>query len=263
MDKNKKPIIITIANEKGGVAKTTSAINIAAGLALREKNVLLVDIDSQTHLSNWLGFTFDGKPTVAELIHQTVAQFPINHTDFIRHNEKLNLDYIPATPMLAGAVTTLKVDQIDETTVFSRIFSDGYFKNYDFIIIDCCPSLDLRITNAVKCSDILLITVQADPIPYQGTDKMLKTLLRMKPTANIGEDVLILPTMAMNIQVSKAVLEAIYASYGKMVLPPIPFRASVKNSSANRTVLVKRTSDDVGRAYMKVVDVLIGGVNNG
>ena len=92
MDKNKKPIIITIANEKGGVAKTTSAINIAAGLALREKNVLLVDIDSQTHLSNWLGFTFDGKPTVAELIHQTVAQFPINHTDFMIGSEDLSID---------------------------------------------------------------------------------------------------------------------------------------------------------------------------
>ena len=165
--------------------------------------------------------------------------------------------------MLAVAVTTLKADQSDETTVFSRIFSDDYFKQYDYIIIDCCPSLDLRITNAVICSDILLITVQADPIPYQGTDKMLKTLLRMKPTANIGEDVLILPTMAMNIQVSKAVVEAIYASYGNMVLSPIPFRASVKNSSANKTVLVRRTSDDVGRAYMKVVDTLIGGEHNG
>ena len=92
---------------------------------------------------------------------------------------------------------------------------------------------------------------------------MLKTLLRMKPTANIGEDVLILPTMAMNIQVSKAVLEAIHTSYGSMVLPSIPFRASVKNSSAEKTVLVKRRSDDVGRAYMNVVDVLIGGEHNG
>ena len=110
MEQIKKPTIICIANEKGGVAKTTSAINIAAGLSLRGKKVLLIDIDSQTHLTNWLDFTFDGKPTIAELIYQTVAQFPINHEDFIRHNEKLNLDYIPATPMLAGAVTTLHAD---------------------------------------------------------------------------------------------------------------------------------------------------------
>ena len=128
MEQIKKPTIICIANEKGGVAKTTSAINIAAGLSLRGKKVLLIDIDSQTHLTNWLDFTFDGKPTIAELIYQTVAQFPINHEDFIRHNEKLNLDYIPATPMLAGAVTTLHADQTDETTVFTRIFSDNYFE---------------------------------------------------------------------------------------------------------------------------------------
>ena len=70
MEKNKKPTIICIANEKGGVAKTTSAINIAAGLSLRGKKVLLVDIDSQTHLTNWLDFTFDSKPTIAELITQ-------------------------------------------------------------------------------------------------------------------------------------------------------------------------------------------------
>ena len=183
MEQIKKPTIITIANEKGGVAKTTSAINIAAGLSLRGKNVLLADIDSQTHLTNWLDFSFDGKPTIAELIYHTVAQFPVRHEEYIRHNDKLHVDYIPATPMLAGAVTTLHADQTDETTVFARIFADDFFKKYDYIIIDCCPSLDLRTTNAVICSDILLITVQADPIPYQGTDKMLKTLLRMKPTA--------------------------------------------------------------------------------
>ena len=130
MEQIKKPTIITIANEKGGVAKTTSAINIAAGLSLREKNVLLVDIDSQTHLTNWLDFTFDGKPTIAELIYHTVAQFPVNHDEYIRHNDKLNVDYIPATPMLAGAVTTLKADQSDETTVFSRIFSDDYSQRW-------------------------------------------------------------------------------------------------------------------------------------
>ena len=91
MDKNKKPTIITIANEKGGVAKTTSAINIAAGLSLRGKNVLLVDIDSQTHLTNWLDFSFDGKPTIAELIYHTVAQFPVHHEEYIRHNDKLSI----------------------------------------------------------------------------------------------------------------------------------------------------------------------------
>ena len=92
------------------------------------KKVLLADIDSQTHLTNWLDFTVDGKPTIAELIYQTAAQFPVHHDDFIRHNEKLNLDCIPATPMLTGAVATLHADQTDKTTVFTRIFSDNYFE---------------------------------------------------------------------------------------------------------------------------------------
>lgn len=89
--------IIAIANEKGGVAKTTSAINIAAGLSIRGKNVLLVDTDSQAHLSDWLGFTFDGKPTISEYIYQTVAKFEVKPADFIRRNDKFAVDYIPAT----------------------------------------------------------------------------------------------------------------------------------------------------------------------
>ena len=234
MEKNKNTKIIAIANEKGGVAKTTSAINIAAGLSDRGMNVLLVDMDSQAHLSDWLGFSFDGKPTISEYIYQTVAKFKTNPEDYIRHNGKLNLDFIPA----------------------------DFFNKYDFIIIDCGPTLDLRVTNAIICADILLIPVQADPLAYKGTDNMLKTYLRIKSTASIDSDVIILPTMYHNTNIGNEILAALTSSYGKLVLSPIPYRTTAVNSSAQKSILIKRKSDEVGKAYMQVVDYLIGGDKN-
>lgn len=261
MEKNKNTKIIAIANEKGGVAKTTSAINIAAGLSDRGMNVLLVDMDSQAHLSDWLGFSFDGKPTISEYIYQTVAKFKTNPEDYIRHNGKLKLDYIPSTQMLAGVVTTLGVDS-DSATVLNRMFSVKFFNNYDFIIIDCGPTLDLRVTNAIICADILLIPVQADPLAYKGTDNMLKTYLRIKSTASIDSDVIILPTMYHNTNIGNEILAALTSSYGKLVLSPIPYRTTAVNSSAQKSILIKRKSDEVGKAYMQVVDYLIGGDKN-
>lgn len=257
----KKTTIIAIANEKGGVAKTTSAINIAAGLSERNKRVLLIDMDSQVHLSDWLGFSFDGKPTISEYIYQTVAKFEVKPKDFIRHNEKLNLDYIPATQMLSGVVTTLGVDS-DSSTVFKRMFSVGYFEKYDFIIIDCGPTLDLRVTNAIICSDKLLIPVQTEPMAYKGTDNMLKTFLRIKSTGNIKNNIVILPTMYHNTNICNDVLDGLIQSYGEIVLQPIPYRTSAVNSSAEKNILIKRKSDAVGKAYIQVVDYLIGGESN-
>lgn len=261
MEQNKKPIIIAIANEKGGVAKTTSAINIGAGFASKGKKCLLIDLDSQTHLSDWLEFEFDGKPTISEFIYQTVANFVINPSDFVRHNKKLNLDYIPATQMCSGVVTTLGVDS-DSTTVLKRMLSDGFFNRYDYIIIDCCPSLDLRVTNAIVCADKLLIPVQTDPMAYKGTDKMLNTFLRIKPNTDINTNVLILPTMFHTTIISNTVYEALIKSYGNMVLPPIPYRTSAVNTSATKSILIRRQSDDIGKAYMKVVNCFMGGEKN-
>lgn len=85
---NSKPTIIAIANQKGGVAKTTTAINIGVGLVMNNKKVLLVDTDNQSHLSRWLGYdNQDGKPTVSELIWQTVSKIKQPVSEAIRHSE--------------------------------------------------------------------------------------------------------------------------------------------------------------------------------
>ena len=92
--------IIAIANQKGGVAKTTTAINIGVGLVMNNKKVRLVDTDNQRHLSRWLGYSQDGKPTIAELIWQTVSKVNQSISDAIRHSEVEDIDCSPTLDLL-------------------------------------------------------------------------------------------------------------------------------------------------------------------
>ena len=102
-------MIISVANQKGGVEKTTTTLNIGAGLIKVGKRVLLIDADPQNHLSRWLGFTPDSKPTLSDLIYQEVSGAKTNnYSDFIRKNQTENIDYIPSTRIMSGAITIVK-----------------------------------------------------------------------------------------------------------------------------------------------------------
>ena len=120
-------MIISVANQKGGVGKTTTTLNIGAGLIKVGKRVLLIDADPQNHLSRWLGFTPDSKPTLSDLIYQEVSGAKTNnYSDFIRKNQTENIDYIPSTRIMSGAIMILGLDN-DSQNVLSRIFKQPYF----------------------------------------------------------------------------------------------------------------------------------------
>lgn len=251
--------IISIANQKGGVAKTTTAVNIGAGLALRGNRVLLIDIDSQSHLSRWLGHEApDGNPTVSELIYQEVSQLQTYGIDkFIRHNEKMKVDFIPSNHMLSGIISIIGAD----TDVLKRIFASSFFSDrYDYIIIDCLTSLDLLVTNALKASDKLLIPVQADMLAYEGVNKMLLRLQEIKNSYSFSEYLLgLLVTMYQkNTNMSNSIFDALKTSYGSFVFnTPIAYRTEVKESSVSRTALVLRKGSYVGQQYRDIVDEVI------
>ncbi len=266
--KNTKTTMIAVANQKGGVAKTTTVINIGAGLALRGKKVLLVDADNQSHLSRFLGFdSQDGKPTIAELIWQTVSKMKQPVTDAVRPSE-LGLDYIPSNFMLAGILSILGTDS-DSTGVFSRLFSDGAFEEYDYIIIDCPPTLDLLVSNALKACDKVLIPVQSDYWAYEGVDQLLATLQRAKQTNDIKPYVLGMLVTMFNKRTNsaKAIMDAMSDSYGSFVFEnAIAYRDEVKVATIEHKTLVGRKSSVTGQQYMAVVDEIIrkeGGQDNG
>lgn len=251
----KKTTIITVANQKGGVGKTTTVINVGAGLSKMGKKVLLVDLDPQNHLSRYLGYAPDGQPTVSELIHQEVSQIKIcDYENFIRHNDKENIDYIPTTNMLSGAIGTLGMDS-DSLNVINRIFHYDYFQKYDYIIFDCMPSLDLITSNALKCCDKLLIPVQSELWAFEGVNQMLNIFQKVK-NGDITKYILgVLLTMyRKNTNMSKSVLQAAKESYGDFVFKtPISFRAEVSNSTITHNTCVSCKNSTVGVEYMQVV----------
>ena len=264
---NSKAKIIAVANQKGGVAKTTSVINIGAGLALKGKKVLLVDTDNQSHLSRFLGYDgTDGKPTISELIWQTVSKVQKPVSEAIRKSE-LGVDYIPSNFMLAGIISILGTDS-DSTGVFNRLFSDGTFDNYDYIIIDCPPTLDLLVSNALKACDKVLIPVQSDYWAYEGVDQLLATLQRAKQASDIKPYVLGMLVTMFNKRTNsaKAIMDAMNESYGEYVFEnAIAFRDEVKVATIEHKTLVGKKNSITGQQYMAVVEEIIGkeGQDNG
>ena len=264
---NSKAKIIAVANQKGGVAKTTSVINIGAGLALRSKKILLVDTDNQSHLSRFLGYDgTDGKPTISELIWQTVSKVQKPVSEAIRKSE-LGVDYIPSNFMLAGIISILGTDS-DSTGVFSRLFSDGTFDEYDYIIIDCPPTLDLLVSNSLKACDKVLIPVQSDFWAYEGVDQILATLQRAKQASDIKPYVLGMLVTMFNKRTNsaKAIMDAMNESYGEYVFETaIAFRDEVKVATIEHKTLVERKNSITGQQYMAVVEEIIGkeGQTNG
>ena len=257
---NSKAKIIAVANQKGGVAKTTSVINIGAGLALKGKKVLLVDTDNQSHLSRFLGYDgTDGKPTISELIWQTVSKVQKPVSEAIRKSE-LGVDYIPSNFMLAGIISILGTDS-DSTGVFSRLFSDGTFDEYDYIIIDCPPTLDLLVSNALKVCDRVLIPVQSDFWAYEGVDQILATLQRAKQASDIKPYVLGMLVTMYNKRTNsaRAIMDAMNESYGEYVFETaIAFRDEVKVATIEHKTLVGRKNSITGQQYMSVVEEIIG-----
>lgn len=167
---------IVFINQKGGVGKTTSAINIGAYIALSGKKVLLVDFDSQGNMSSGLGIPKD-KPTVYELLAGLVEPEKV-----VKHTSIANLDAISASTDLSGAAIEL-VNQEDR---------EYYLKNaleplkpiYDYILIDCPPSLGILTLNGLAAADSVLVPMQCEYFALEGITLLLKSVNNVQHTLN-------------------------------------------------------------------------------
>ncbi len=170
--------IISVANQKGGVGKTTTAINLSACLALAGRRVLLVDMDPQSNASSGLGIVLEeGQPGVYPLLTGEVSREQATYPTAIE-----TLKVIPATVALSGA--EIELVQLGERERRLAKGLEGCQEEYEFVLIDCPPSLGLLTLNALASSDSVLIPMQSEYYSLQGLSHLLKTLKRIKVSLN-------------------------------------------------------------------------------
>ncbi len=169
--------IVALANQKGGVGKTTTSINLAASLAVLEKKVLLIDADPQANATSGLGFEQSTFNIYSVLLGQCEVQDAI-----LKSTELPNLHILPSSINLVGAEAELP--QIENGQYRMKEALNKVKANYDFIIIDCQPSLGLITLNALTAADSVLIPVQTEYFALEGLGKLLSTIKMIKKQLN-------------------------------------------------------------------------------
>lgn len=221
--------IIAISNQKGGVGKSTTAYNLGACLALNhDKKVLLIDFDPQANLSEYLKYEPDGNPTMTQLIMSFYAGTPVTADTAqraIRHSETAGVDYIPADINLANA-ETLMVTMISKEHILRRILTEDVVGAYEFVLIDCLPSLGTLLINALTSADRVLIPVQTQKFSMDGLQSLEALTQLVKANTNPKLNLIgVLPTMVDRTKVSRTAIETLNEKYGEML-----FRTSISKS---------------------------------
>lgn len=250
--------IIAIINQKGGVGKSTTAINLSAALGELGKSVLLVDLDPQGNSTSGLGIE---KSSVKHCIYDVLLA-DVSIMDVIIPDVCPDLDLVPATINLAGAEVELVTEMARENRLKDAI---GCLRGkYDYIFIDCPPSLGLLTVNALVAADKLLIPIQCEFYALEGVTKLLESMKRVKSRLNPTLDIYgILLTMFDNrTTLSKQVVEEVESYFGKLVFStPIP--RTVKISEAPSFGMPITEYDPHGKGALSYLELAKEVINRG
>lgn len=256
--------VIAVANQKGGVGKTTTTEHLGIGLAKHEKRVLLIDLDPQANLTACLGWkNVDALDhTVSDIIEASIQKDQINFNEIILHHDEC-VDLIPSNiklseyePRLAGVFMREKIlaNGLEEIK-----------KDYDYVLIDCSPTLGILTINAIAAADEIMIPVQPQYLPAIGMTQLVRTIeevrANMKPELKYSGIVFTLVNMQTNI--AKDTIESVKDTFGnhiKIYNSYIPIATKVSESAIYGKSIYELSSDSkAALAYEKLTREFLKG----
>ena len=246
--------ITAICNQKGGVGKTVTAVNLGIGLARAGKKVLLVDMDAQGSLTASLGYQRPDQMenTLATIWGRIILDEPVSPGEGILHQAEA-VDLLPANIELSGLEVTL-VNTMSRETIL-RDYLNSVRDQYDVILLDCCPSLGMLTINALAAADQVLIPMQAHYLSIKGLEQLIRTISNVKRKINPGLEIAgILITVAdLRTTYSREIIELLRNSYGDKLrifnsIIPQSIRAA-ETSAEGRSIYLHDPAGKVSAAY--------------
>ena len=251
---SKKATVMAIVNQKGGTGKTTTCENLGIGLAMSGKKVLLVDTDPQASLTISLGNPIPDNlyPTLSTMMGKILTEQPIAPGEGILHHPE-GVDLMPSNIELSGLEVSL-VNAMSRETIL-RQYLDTVKNKYDFILLDCMPSLGMLTVNALAAADNVLIPVQAAYLPAKGLEQLLQTINKVRRQINpkLKIEGILLTMVDGRTNYSKDISQLIRESYGgklKVYNTDIPRSVRAEEISAEGTSIFKHDpKGKVAEAY--------------
>jgi chromosome partitioning protein len=255
--------IIAVANQKGGTGKTTTVANLGIGLAQAGKHVLLIDADPQGSLSISLGYTQpDELPvTLSDLLEKVLDEKQLVLGEGILHHGE-SVDLMPANISLSGMEVSL-VNAMNRERVLKQ-YLDSVKRQYDYVLIDCMPSLGMLTINALAAADSIVIPVQAQYLPAKGLEQLLKTVQRVKRQINpkLKIDGILLTMVDKRTNYAKEISALIRDTYGGKIRVfstdiPLSVRAA-EISAEGKSIYAYDPKGKAADAYRNLTKEVIG-----